>query len=325
MHLNRGLLAWGVFLILAGLVPLAERAGLITADQILGWWNLWPLILIGIGVGIVLSRTSFEVIGSLIVAGTFGLMLGAFLAVGIGGFPGGVCGKDLGTNAFAEESGTFNGPAEVSVEFNCGELAVSGAAGTSWAFGGRGDQDHQPIVEAAADSLRIRAAERSFVPFASTGESWELGLPEGVPLGLRVQLNAGRATVAPGTGELRDVRLQVNAGSIVADLEDASSIGSIDVQTNAGSASVTLPEASVTGRVQVNAGSIEICTPAEAGVRIHAGGGLGGNNFADAGLEQSGDTWESSGYADAAVQIELDAEANLGGITLNPDDGCDQP
>ena len=104
MHLNRGLLSWGLFLILAGLVPLAERAGLISADQILGWWNLWPLILIGIGVGLVLSRTSFEVIGSLIVAGTFGLMLGAFLAVGIGGFSGGVCGDDRGSTAFEDRS-----------------------------------------------------------------------------------------------------------------------------------------------------------------------------------------------------------------------------
>ena len=325
MHLNRGLLSWGLFLILAGLVPLAERAGLISADQILGWWNLWPLILIGIGVGLVLSRTSFEVIGSLIVAGTFGLMLGAFLAVGIGGFSGGVCGNDRGTSAFDEQTGTFDGPAEVSVEFNCGDLAVAGTAGMSWTFGGRGDASHEPIVEAEAASLRIRAAERSFVPFASSGESWEVGLPEGVPVGLRVQLNAGRATVAPGAGELGDVRLQVNAGSIVANLGSASEIGSIDVQTNAGAASVTLPEVSVSGRVQVNAGSIEVCTPAAAGIRIHSGGGLGGNNFSDAGLEQSGDTWESAGYAEAAVQIELDAEANLGSVTLNPDDGCDQP
>ena len=324
MHVNRGLLSWGVFLILAGLVPLAERAGLISANQILGWWNLWPLILIGIGVGLVLSRTSFEVIGSLIVAATFGLMLGAFLAFGIGGFSGGVCGNDRGTTAFEDQSGTFAGPAEISVEFNCGDLAVSGAAGTSWTFGGRGDASREPIVEAEAASLRIRAAERSFVPFASSGESWEVGVPEGVPIGLRVQLNAGSATIAPGAGELRDVRLQVNAGSIVANLGSASAIGSIDVQTNAGAASVTLPETSVSGRVQVNAGSIELCTPAAAGIRVHSSGGLGGNNFAEAGLEQSGDTWESDGYADAAVQIELDAEANLGSITLNPDDGCDQ-
>ena len=325
MHVNRGLLSWGVFLILAGLVPLAERAGFLSADQIAGWWNLWPLILIGIGVGLVLSRTSFAVLGSLIVAGTFGLMLGAFLAVGISGFPGGVCGDDRGTSPLAEQTGTFDGPAEVSVEFNCGELGISGVAGSAWAFGGSGNEDHEPIVEADGDSLRIRAAERSFVPFASNGDDWQVELPVGVPLGLRVQLNAGQATVAPGAGELRDVRLQVNAGAIVADLSEATAIDSIDVQTNAGSASVTMPATSMNGRVQVNAGSIELCTPVEAGLRIRTGGGLGGNNFADAGLDQSGDTWESPGYADAAAKIDLDAEANLGSINLNPDDGCDEP
>ena len=88
MHINRGLLSWGVFLIVAGLILLAVRAGWLSASQIAGWWNLWPLVLIGIGVGLVLTRTPFEVIGSVLVAGTFGLMLGAVLAIGIAGFPG---------------------------------------------------------------------------------------------------------------------------------------------------------------------------------------------------------------------------------------------
>lgn len=324
MHVNRGLLSWGVFLILAGLVPLAERAGLISGDQILGSWSLWPLILIGIGVGLVLSRTSFEVLGNLIVAGTFGLMVGAILAVGIGGF-GGVCGNDRGTDPLAEQTGTFGGAAEVDVEFNCGDLQIAGVAGTSWSFGGSGQADHEPDVEATTDSLSIDAAQRSFPPFSSNGERWEVSVPQGVPVGLDVQLNAGRGSVAPGAGQLTDLRLQVNAGALVADLADVVAIDTIDVQTNAGSASVTLPEQSMTGRVQVNAGSLELCTPAAAGLRIHSGGGLSGNNFGDAGLEQSGDTWESAGYDDATAQIELDAVANLGSITLNPSEGCDEP
>jgi hypothetical protein len=182
----------------------------------------------------------------------------------------------------------------------------------------------QPIVEADADSLRIRAGERSFVPFASSGRAGRWQLPDGVRSVARPterrpgERRAGsrRAARRPAAGE---------CGAIVADLSEATAIDSIDVQTNAGSASVTLPATSMDGRVQVNAGSIELCTPPEAGLRIRTGGGLGGNNFGDAGLEQSGDTWESPGYADTSAQIDLDAEANLGSITLNPDDGCDEP
>jgi hypothetical protein len=324
MHINRGLLSWGVFLIVAGLIPLAFRAGWLSASQIAGWWNLWPLVLIGIGVGLVLTRTPFEVLGSVLVAGTFGLMLGAVLAIGIAGFPGGVCGNELGSTAYEEQTGAFDGPADVDIEFNCGQLAVTGAAGTTWTFAGSGDGEIAPEIDADGSSLRIHGADRSFVPF-SKGENWNVTLPAGVALGLRVQLNAGDATVLLGAAELSDVDIQVNFGAIVAELGDATALESVDVQTNAGSAAVTLPDVSLTGRLQVNAGSLEICMPADAGIRIQTGGGLGSNNFEDAGLVQDGDSWESPGYADAPTQIDLEAEANLGNIALNPEDCCAQP
>ena len=270
MQINRGLLSWGVFLIVAGLIPLALRAGWLSASQIAGWWTLWPLVLIGIGVGLVLTRTPFEVLGSVLVAGTFGLMLGAVLAIGISGFPGGVCGNELGSNAYDEQTGTFDGPADVDIEFNCGALAVTGAEGSTWTFAGRGDGDVAPEVEADASSLRIRGAERSFVPF-SKGEHWNVTLPEDVALGIRVQLNAGDATVEPGAVELTDVEIQVNFGQIVAVLGEATALDSVDIQTNAGSASVTLPNLSLTGRLQVNAGSLELCTARRRG-RPHPDG-----------------------------------------------------
>ena len=60
MHVRRGFLGWGVFLILAGAVPLAVRAGYLDDDQVGRLWTLWPLILIGIGVGLILSPDAFR-------------------------------------------------------------------------------------------------------------------------------------------------------------------------------------------------------------------------------------------------------------------------
>ena len=57
---------------LAGAVPLLVRSGYLTSDQIGRLWDLWPLIIIGIGVGLILSRTRFDFLGGLIVAATFG-------------------------------------------------------------------------------------------------------------------------------------------------------------------------------------------------------------------------------------------------------------
>lgn len=60
MRVDRRFLGWGVFFILLGAVPLVVRAGYLTQAQVAGSWSLWPLILIGIGVGILLSRTRLE-------------------------------------------------------------------------------------------------------------------------------------------------------------------------------------------------------------------------------------------------------------------------
>src|SRR6187551_2086577 len=96
MHIRRGALDWGVFLILAGAVPLAVRAGYLTNEQVGRLWSLWPLILVGIGLGLILRRTSFDFVGGLLIAGTFGLMVGGLLSAGMTGFvgfPGTACGS----------------------------------------------------------------------------------------------------------------------------------------------------------------------------------------------------------------------------------------
>ena len=59
MRVNRGLLGWGVFFIVLGAVPLAVQAGVVSEARVREAWQLWPLILVGIGLGLVLERTRF--------------------------------------------------------------------------------------------------------------------------------------------------------------------------------------------------------------------------------------------------------------------------
>src|SRR5947207_894212 len=92
-----------------GAVMIAVRQGLVGEDDARKAWTLWPLILVGVGLSIVLAGRPGAAIGGIVLALTFGAMLGGIAATGT--FPGaGLCssgGRDPGT-AFAPSRGGFD-------------------------------------------------------------------------------------------------------------------------------------------------------------------------------------------------------------------------
>src|SRR5512141_1523532 len=132
MQIHRRFLGWGVFLILAGAIPLAVRAGYLTDDQLRNVGSLWPLILVGIGVGLLLSRTRYGFLGGFIVAGTFGVIVGGLLAGSLGGIDLS-CGSTRGTTPFETRQGPFaDASASVDIDLSCGDLTVVVAPGNTW-------------------------------------------------------------------------------------------------------------------------------------------------------------------------------------------------
>ncbi len=323
MRINRRFLTWGAFVIVLGAVPLAVRAGLLDGDQVRGWWSLWPLIVVGIGLGLVLHRTSFEVLGGLLVAVTLGMMGGAVLAGGTGGLPNAVCGNDRATGTLPAASGTFEGAGSIDLELDCGELQLTGVSGSDWSFDGSGDAGRAPAIESTSDRLAIRSHESTGINLVGRRETWNVSVPRDVPVAINLQLNAGRATIAPGAATLREVQAQVNFGAITLDLGEVTGIDALDIQSNAGTIALTLPNVSHSGQIQVNAGAVRLCAPAGAALRIETGeSAVSSYDFGRAGLVQDGSTWTSPNYDAAAVRIDLEAEANAGSFTLNPEEGC---
>ena len=76
MHIDRRLLGWGVFFILVGAIPLAVRGGFLDAERVVSWPSLWPVLLIGWGLGLLLRQTPIEWIGGGVTAVVLGLMAG---------------------------------------------------------------------------------------------------------------------------------------------------------------------------------------------------------------------------------------------------------
>src|SRR5215210_7549371 len=128
MHINRGLLFWGLALITAGLVALAAMQGIVDRSALADAWRLWPVVLIAIGLAIVLSRTPFAAVGTVIAALVVGIAGGAVIAVG----PGVVsCGGQRGPpHTFG---GDFTLPTpRVDLELSCTSLMATMTDGTSW-------------------------------------------------------------------------------------------------------------------------------------------------------------------------------------------------
>ena len=157
MQLDRRLVGWGLIFILIGAVPLAVNAGWLDSDLVSRWIELWPLVIVAIGVSILLSRTQAAWVGTLGVALVFGSMVGGLVATGFHGFPG-INGCGGGTaNAFQTQSGTLGSSGRLTVEFDCGKLTLGTASGSSWQLAGKDGDGRAPEVSTVGDQVVIRS------------------------------------------------------------------------------------------------------------------------------------------------------------------------
>ena len=325
MRIHRGFLGWGVFLILAGSIPLAVRAGYLSGDQLWNVGNLWPLILVGIGVGLILARTRYGFLGGLIVAGTFGVIVGGLLAGTVAGI-GVNCGSGRGTTAFESRQGPFTGTsASVDIDLSCGDMTVAVAPGNTWQIEGSDRDGKGPNLNADNDSLRLstRDSDRGLFSVLGDGQTWRVTLPDGPKLDAQLTLNAGSSTVNLAGANLGRLETTLNAGSTTVDLGSVRQIGGLEVKVNAGSIGLTLPNLSMTGSIEVNAGSVKICTPPGVALRIETKESIVSSyDFEGHGLVKNGSTWQTPGFDSAGVRIDLSAQANAGSISLDPAGGC---
>jgi hypothetical protein len=326
MRINRGFLGWGIFLLIVGAIPLAVRAGYVTVDQVRDVGSLWPLILIGIGVGIVLARTRWAFLGGLLVAATFGVIVGGVLAGGVDGLGVGACGpggRDI--SAFARRDGTLRGPSgSIDLDLDCGDLVLSVVAGNGWSVEGEARTGRSPDIDSNDKSLRIASQKGgSWFDGLNDREAWRVSLPEDVNLAISTDLNAGSATLDLGQASVDALDLTLNAGSVTLEMSQVVEIRDFGIDINAGALEVTLPNQTFRGSIEVNAGSVSLCAPPGAALRLNTGSGFAGAyDYDGQGLVKNGSTWETPGFDTAGVRIELDTQANAGSFSLNPEDGC---
>ena len=328
MHLDRRLVGWGLFFILLGAVPLLVQAGAIDAAVAGRWLLLWPLLLIGWGLGLVLRRTPVDWIGGAVTAVTLGLMGGGLIATGFGGVPGGAitsCGSTESGVEFATQKGTFGPAGRLDIEFDCGTLALNTRDGSDWQVSGTDADARGPDVQRASDavSLRTAAAPDFTFRFDSRRVAWSVLVPRGPRLDLGLTLNAGQGALDLAGAHLGSVNVTVNAGSLDLALEQAASVASIDATLNAGSATLGLPKFDGAADFTLNAGSLTVCVPQGAAVRVRWNGVLAANDLDASGLVRVDDsTWASQGFDASRPHLEMGVSANAGRFALEIGGSC---
>jgi hypothetical protein len=317
VHVNRGLVFWGVALITAGAVALAIQSGAIDDATAREAWRFWPVVLIVIGLAVIAARTPFALAVTVAAGLVVGGMAGSFAA----GWPDGIsvgCGGE--PDQQMSDDGQLDASASVNLDFNCGELAVGLQDGNAWSLDARHASGEEPKVEANPNSLTIRAPSGGF-GFANARQEWDLTLPGDQDLDLEIDANAASSRLDLEGGSLSRLSLDANAGDVRLTL-DGATIDRADVSANAGSLSVTVDaDTSFDGSFGMNAGSLKLCAAEGTNIEITVSDTniTFSHNLDDSGLSRSGDTWRSSS---GTPDIRISVEGNAASFTYNPDGGC---
>lgn len=326
VRMDRRLLGWGLFLIIVGSIPLLVRGGYLDRALVEDWPSLWPLLLIGWGIGLVLRRTPGELVGSAISVAVLGVMVGGLIATGFGGFPAfGACGDGTGATSFDSRSGTLSDGGRMNVEFNCGTLTVKAVDGSEWSISGRGPDGEGPEIVADFGRVQIKPKDEEFRGFVADASTWDVEVPRTPRLDVGVTLNAGEGTIDLAGANLGSLNTTLNAGSLTFELAETAALESVNGTVNAGAATFDLPGFVTDANLTLNAGSITVCLPAGTPVNARWNGALGSNNFDSAGLDKIDDQhWMTRGLNPATdPHLELRVSANAGSFTLDLGGSCD--
>ena len=127
--IHRTALFVGVSLAAAGIVMLVGLGDTAAGEVLIESVRLWPLAIVALGVGLLVRRTRFAVVGTLVAATLAGVVVGGAVvdAPNLDTF----C-TDRDAAGAPTRTGTLTTPATVDLMLACGDVDIATVDGTAW-------------------------------------------------------------------------------------------------------------------------------------------------------------------------------------------------
>jgi len=318
MRVHHKLVYAGVFLVAIGGVLVAADQNAIANDTLVAVLRLWPLAIIAIGLGLALRKTRIGFSTGMLAAAVPGLLLGGAFAAAPRFV--GICSDGTPPVESTVDNGTFDGPATVAVVSGCGTLTIGTAPGTAWRLASGSTTGQDPRVHPSPQSLAIDLGADAFGFLESGRDAWDLTLPAGAIDSLQLSVNASSTTVALAGASVGNLAVTGNASSVVLDLT-GTTVERFRGRINLGTMRVQLPDSATSGSFRVDAGRLELCAPADAGLLVTVDG-QARDVHANGVVQTASTVWMSPGYDSAINHIDVSVQVDFGLLEINPIGGC---
>jgi len=302
---------WPTLLIGVGLVWLLVNLGIIAPFNVGALLQLWPLLLIVLGLDILLGRR-FAWVGSL---------LGLLAVGGVVAFLILSPNKNITTQTGITTE-TFSAPVDQAtlVNYNfetASEPVEIYSLGKSNNLIDANLSHHGTIgfVDNGTTTRTIHIYEDNSNTdwfnwdFTFNQLKWNIGLNSEIPTNLILNGGSGSINADLSGIQLETLTADLGSGSSNFTLPQVESELVASVDSGSGSVNISLPaQTNLTLRLQSGSGSVNVSLPAGAAVRVDVMDTGSGSLHLPNGLDRVGGndetgTWESAGYADAAVKI----------------------
>lgn len=334
---RRGPSLWAIILIAVGVIWLLAQANVITSEHLSVLFRVWPIVLIGLGLELLVGRQSYG-LSSLIVLGTIALLIVLMLA----GPSLGLASSTEVTAAHYTEPLDNASSAQITVGVGVGDLHLDPLNDSAALF----DADIHYIGQTRYDST-LSGDRKSITLNNDTGTSgginvfdlfsllnnnsrarWNVGISPEVPVALNLSAGTGSATLNLSRLDLTSLSVNSGTGSVTLTLPANELRYDATISTGTGSLTIDATQSNAVG-MQINSGtgSVTIDLPDDAPIRLDAETGTGSISVASFLSRTSSESdsfvgeqgiWESASYANASesARIDISFDGGTGSLTV---------